>query len=72
MGNRNVPEFEKAIPEPVMNEAKAALQAEGLKNDYGADYQPSESDIRMYIVRKQWDEFYKKAKASGTGPTGAP
>ena len=72
MGNRDIPEFEKTIPEDVMNEAKDALQKEGLKNDYGADYQPSESDIRMYIVRKQWDEFYKKAKASGSGPTGAP
>jgi hypothetical protein len=70
MGNRNIPEFEKSIPEPVMNEAKAALQEEALKNNMGADYQPSETDIRMYIVRKQWDEFYKKAKASEGGGAG--
>ena len=71
MGNRDIPEFEKSIPEPVMNEAKAALQDEALKSDKGADYQPSESDIRMYIVRKQWDEFYKSAKAKASGEPGA-
>jgi hypothetical protein len=69
-GKINQPEFEKSVPEPVMNEARAALQQEALKNDLGADYQPSDNEIRMYIVRKQWDEFYKKAKASGT--TGQP
>lgn len=71
MGNRNVPEFEKPIPEPVMNEAKASLQDEATKQgNLGPDYQPSESEIRMYIVRKQWDEFYKKAKASEGGGAG--
>jgi hypothetical protein len=70
MGNRDIPEFEKTIPQDVMDEAKGALQAEGLKNDLGADYQPSESEIRMYIVRKQWDEFYKSAKAKASGEPG--
>jgi hypothetical protein len=70
LGARNVPEFEKTIPDNVMNEAKSALQEEAIKQDLGADYQPSESDIRMYIVRKQWDDFYKKAKASESGRTG--
>jgi hypothetical protein len=70
MGNRDIPEFEKTIPQDVMDEAKGALQTEGLKNDLGADYQPSESEIRMYIVRKQWDEFYKSAKAKASGEPG--
>jgi hypothetical protein len=69
-GKNNQPEFEKSVPEPVMNEARGALMDEALKNDMGADYQPSDNEIRMYIVRKQWDEFYKKAKSSGT--TGQP
>jgi hypothetical protein len=71
MGNRDVPEFEKTIPDEVMTEAKSALQEEAAKHDnLGPDYQPSENEVRMYIVRKQWDEFYKKAKASEGGRTG--
>jgi hypothetical protein len=65
LGNRNVPEFEKQIPDEVMTEAKGAIQEEALKNNLGAEYQPSENEIRMYIVRKQWDEFYKKSKGDG-------
>ena len=68
-GKNNQPAFEQSVPEPVMNEARSALQEEALKNDQGADYKPSDNEIRMYIVRKQWDEFYKKAKSdAGTGP----
>jgi hypothetical protein len=70
MGNRDEPEFERTIPEPVMNEARSALQQEeATRPDARSGYQPSDSEIRMYIVRKQWDQFYKKAKGDGaTGP----
>ena len=67
---RSVPEFLRTVPQEVVDKAKGDL-AKGAQQQGVAE--PTDEEVRRYILQQQWQQFYKGSKQGGaSGGTGIP
>lgn len=61
-GTTQVREVARTIPPKVLQDAREELQADAKSR--GQDIEPTDHELRMYIVHKQFEQFYKNESKS--------